>query len=254
MSLKYLWELQELDLALGALAEQHEGTPLRREAEEAAESLIQVEEKLGRAKRELQEQRKTLRRGELDLETITAEHGELNGRLYSGEVKNIKELEQMEIKLSSVKQKQLEQEERLLALMETIESGEELVRELTGEVDGAAAERQGRQRLLDEELSRLDSERSELQKQRDLLAEKIEPGRLRLYGDQARRHQGRGVARVINDICQGCSVFISSAQRGFLYDPQALVFCENCGRLLVRFTEEEARAERAGRVMLLRER
>ena len=39
------------------------------------------------------------------------------------------------------------------------------------------------------------------------------------------------------------SVFISSAQRGFLYDPEALVYCENCGRLLVRFTEEETRTD-----------
>lgn len=245
MSLKLLWDLQELDLSLGALAEQFEGTPLRREAEEAAESLARIEEERGRVKQELQEQRKTLRRGELDLETVTAEHGELNKKLYSGTVKNIKELEQMEIKLGSVKEKQLAQEEKLLSLMEAIESGEERLRDLAGEVDAAVAEHQRRQRLLEEELARIDYEREELQQQRDELAEKIEPARLRLYGDQAQRHQGRGVARVINDICQGCSVFISSAQRGFLYDPQALVYCENCGRLLVRFTEEEAQAERA---------
>jgi predicted nucleic acid-binding Zn-ribbon protein len=128
-------------------------------------------------------------------------------------------------------------------LMEAIEEQEELAHGLTGQRDKAAAERQERQRQLDEELARLRNELDQLQEQRELLAARIEPKQMQLYRDLARRHQGRGLARVINDICQGCSVFISSAQRGFLYDPEALVYCENCGRLLVRFTEEETRTD-----------
>lgn len=243
MSLKRLWKLQELDLAIGALAEKIEHNPLYLEAEEAAERLARAVEDLNRAEQSLKKQRKKLKRGELDLEAITAEYRELHQRLYSGEVKNVKELEQMEIKLRSVKQNQLALEEKLLGLMEAIEEQEELVQNLTGQKDEAAAERQERQRQLDEELARLGGELEKLQKQRDLLAGRIEPGHLELYRDLTRRHQGRGVARVINDICQGCSVFISSAQRGFLYDPRALIYCENCGRLLVRFTEEEIRTE-----------
>lgn len=244
MSLKRLWELQELDLEMGVLAAGLEHNPLHLEAGEAAENLARVEEELDRAEQALREQRKTLRRGELDLETITAENRELRQRLYSGEVKNVKELEQMEIKLRLVEQKQLVLEERLLGLMESMEMQEELIRELNGQKETAAAESRERQRLLDGELARLGAGLKKLQEQRDRLAGRIEPELLELYGELARRHQGRGIARVINDICQGCSVFISSAQRGFLYDPRSPIYCENCGRLLVRFTEEESRAER----------
>lgn len=241
MSLKYLWELQELDLAIGALVEQLEQNPFHLEAEEAAENLERVEEELKLAEQVLKDQQKRLRRGELDLETISAEYGELNRRLYSGETKNVKELEQMEVKLRSVKQKQLTLEEKLLGLMESMEQQEELMGELTSQQDEAAGEMHKRQQLLDEELARLGKELKKLEAQHGQLSAQIEPGRLRLYRNIAERYQGRGVARVINDICQGCRVSISSAQRGFLYDPRTLVYCENCGRLLVRFAEEQSR-------------
>ena len=243
MSLIHLWKLQELDQAIDQLTAKIEQTPLRQDVEEAAENLARVREDLDETKQRLQGKEKKLRRGELDLEAISAERGELNQRLYSGEVKNIKELEQMEIKLDSVKQKQATLEEELLSLMEAIEGQENLKEELTRQEGAALTARDERQQLLDDELAQLGSELAELQEQRDGLAEEIESDRLKLYDDLMLRHQGRGVARVINDICQGCSVFISSAQRGFLYDPQALVYCENCGRLLVRFNEEEAGAK-----------
>ena len=245
MSLILLWELQELDLAIGVLTDKFEGNPLHQEVEDAAARLDRVEEELEQGEQLLQEQRKRLRRGELDLETISAEREELHQRLYSGEVKNIKELEQMEIKLGSVKQKQLAQEEELLSLMEAIEEQEELAVVLTRQKKEGAVELHDWQRRLEEELALLGGELAELQEQRDRLTEQIEPDRLRLYDEMMQRHQGRGIARVINDICQGCSVFISSAQRGFLYDPAALVYCENCGRLLVRFTGEETKAKQA---------
>ncbi len=243
MSLKLLWKLQGIDLAVKDLEDEVENTPLHREAEEAAEHLDELEKALERSARFLREQRKELRRGELDLESITAEHDELHRKLYSGEVKNIKELEQMEIKLRSVKRKQLGVEEVLLGMMESMEEEEQRLNDLTAQRDGAAAELQRRRRRLEEELARLGGELEKLGKQRADLAARIEPQYLERYRELAGRYQGRGLAAVIDDICQGCSVFISSAQRGFLYDPRAMVYCESCGRLLVRFTGEEMLAE-----------
>ena len=101
-----------------------------------------------------------------------------------------------------------------------------------------------RRKSLDDELARLGGELKQLQEERENLAAQIEPQNLERYHDLSERFQGRGVARVINDICQGCSVFISSAQRGFLYDSEALIYCESCGRLLLRFAGEESSAGR----------
>ena len=247
MSLKLLWRLQEIDLAVKDLEDEVENTSLHREAREAAERLDELGVALEKLAQVLGEQRKKLRRGELDLESITAEHGELYRKLYSGEVKNIKELEQMEIKLRSVKQKQLGVEEVLLGMMESMEGQEQQLSDLTAQRDEASAELQRRRQRLEEELARLEGELERLGKQRADLAARIEPQYLERYRELAGRYQGRGLAAVIDDICQGCSVFISSAQRGFLYDPRAMVYCESCGRLLVRFTREEMFAEQGER-------
>lgn len=245
--MKLLWRLQEIDLAVRDLEDEIENTPLHREAGEAEERLAELEGTLVKSEQLIREQRKKLKRGELDLESITAEHGELHRRLYSGEVKNIKELEQMEIKLRSVGQKQLALEEELIGMMESLEEQEQESKDLMVQQGEAAAELQRRRRRLEEELARLGGELERLGEQRADLAARIEPQYLERYRELAGRYQGRGLAAVINDICQGCSVFISSAQRGFLYDPRAMVYCESCGRLLVRFTAEEALAERAER-------
>ncbi len=247
MSLKLLWRLQEIELTVKDLEDEVENTPLHRETGEAEVRLAELGEALEKSDQVLREQRKKLKRGELELESITAEHGELHRRLYSGEVKNIKELEQMEIKLRSVKQKQLGFEEEVLGMMESIEEEERLVRDLTVQQAEAAAELQRRRQRLEEELARLGGELERLGEKCEELAARIEPKYLERYHELAGRYQGRGLATVINDICQGCSVFISSAQRGFLYDPRAMVHCESCGRLLVRFTEEELMAEQEQR-------
>lgn len=242
MSLILLWRLQELDLAIAELEHEMENNPLRGEVESAAEQLKSLEEALAGTEQDLKERRKKLRRGELDLEAISAEHDALDRRLYSGEVKNIKELEQMEIKLRQVKQKRDELEEEILGMMEAIEEQERRAADLAEQQKEAVAELQRRRQRLDEELARLEGEMEKLQEQRRELAAQIEPQLLDRYDELSRRFQGRGLARVVNDICQGCSVFISSAQRGRLYDPRALVYCESCGRLLVRFSDEEAQA------------
>ncbi|HOA36036.1 MAG TPA: hypothetical protein PKV91_06905 [Bacillota bacterium] len=240
MSLKLLWQLQELDLAIEELELEIENNPLRQEVDSAEEQLGNVEEALSGTEQDLKEQRKKLKRGELDLEAISSEHEALHQRLYSGEVKNIKELEQMEIKLRSVKQKQEELEEELLGLMEAIEEQERRAADLAGQQKEISAELQQRRQRLDEELARLGNDMEKLQEQRKELVSQIEPQYLERYRELSRRFQGQALARVINDICQGCSVFISSAQRGHLYDPRAMVYCESCGRLLIRFSEEEA--------------
>jgi predicted nucleic acid-binding Zn-ribbon protein len=244
LSLKMLWELQELDLAIKELEDKIENSPLRGEASEAAEHLEELERSADELEKSIREQRKKLKRGELDLESITAEHSELHQRLYSGEVKNIKELEQMEIKLRSVKKKQLSLEEELLLMMESMEMRQERLDGLKVQQSASAAELIRRRQSLDGELARLGSELEQLQEERRNLAAQIEPQCLERYRALSERFQGRGVARVINDICQGCSVFISSAQRGFLYDPQAMIYCESCGRLLLRFAGEESPAEK----------
>lgn len=243
MQLPLLWDLQELDLAIGRLNEKIEHNPLQEEARNASAALDGARRELAEGEENLKAQRKQLKKLELDLQKISASQDELRRKLYGGEVANVKELEQMEKKLNLVEKNKQALEEETLAQMESVEELELSLQELSGRVAESESARQEKEKQLQDELAHLREEQARLEAERGSLAAKIEPRFLELYDTLCRRHQGRGLARVVNDICEGCSVFISSAQRGFLYNPDAMVYCESCGRLLVKLDREAPAVE-----------
>ena len=99
--------------------------------------------------------------------------------------------------------------------------------------------RQVKETELGEALKRIAAELEQLRRQREELAARIEPRLMERYQLLAQKHRGRALARVTEDICGGCGVFISSAQRGFLFNPEALVYCESCCSLLVKLSDHD---------------
>lgn len=229
-----LWRLQELDQAIARLDEQLKSNPLLLQAAEAREKLGAVSAEHDRAGERLTECQKKLKLRELDLQKAAGSRQALHNRLYGGEVSNVRELEQMEKKLSLLEKEQADIEEEVISLME---SGEELRKtrhDLEQQARQDKLELEKKEDLLRAELDITGREILGLQEERAGIAAAVSSQYLERYRILSHRYQGSGLALVVNDICEGCRVFISSAQRGFLYNPGAMVYCENCGRLLVR--------------------
>ncbi len=238
MDLERVWELQEIDLSIKALEEEAVNTPLREELRSGAENVEQLQAALAGDEEAFKELRKRLKNLELDLQKNTESRLTLRKRLYGGEVANVRELEQMEIKLGLLEKEQNTREEETLELMETIEKRDEQLQVQRQKLQEEEKALQAKEEQLDETLARIEKELTLLRGQREEAAAGIEPQLLERYYLLAQKHQGRALARVIHDICGGCRVFISSAQMGFLYNPQAMVYCESCGRLLVKLSEQ----------------
>lgn len=239
MGLEQLWQLQEIDLAIKALEEEEEHTPLRQELQTATEQVERLRAELAGDEETLKNQRKRLKKLEMDLQKNSDSRAALRKRLYGGEVSNVRELEQMEVKLGLLEKEQQAQEDEALELMEAIESGDA---ELRGKAAGLQEEENNRrvkETELGEALKRIAAGLEQLRRQKEELAARIEPRLMERYRLLAQKHRGRALARVAGDICGGCGVFISSAQRGFLYNPEALVYCESCGRLLVKLSDPD---------------
>jgi uncharacterized protein len=238
MNLELLWKLQEIDLSIKALEEKAENTPLREELREVTENVEQLNSARAEDEESVKELRKRLKSLELDLQKNTENRVALRKRLYGGEVANVRELEQMEVKLGLLEKEQNSREEQTLELMETIESRDEKLKALTHQLQEDQKALQAKERQLAETLDEIEKDLAQLREQREEAAAQIEPQLLERYHLLAQKHQGRALARVIHDICGGCRVFISSAQMGFLYNPQAMVYCESCGRLLIKLSEQ----------------
>ncbi len=237
--LELLLELQEIDLAMADLQEEIECDLLQENVRAAVEKLDELRADLDRQGGRQAEQRKQLRSMEMDLNKIVSDRKGLHQKLYGGEVSNVRELENMEKRLESLKVEQENLEEDIFRLMEQAEDQQEKIAGLKEEAARQEQEVQGEQNRLQQKLNGLDLQLKQLQENRDKLLPRVESKYRDLYLTQCRRHKGKGISRVINDTCESCRVYISLAQRGLLYNPSSIVYCENCGRLLVRSPEPE---------------
>ncbi len=234
MQLKLLWDLQEIDLSIRALEQKIEEAPALSGVKELAEEFEALKRELSEKESLLKDNSKTLKSLEMRAQKIVDDRKELSDTMYGGTVSSIKELEQMQRKMELLAADKKKTEDDILILMESIEEQEGLLEKKVAELDKCKQELENKEATLAEDLDRFKSELASLKEARAKLVEKIETKYINKYNMLAEKHQGEALAKVEDDICGGCRVFISSAHRGHLYNPGAMVYCENCGRLLVR--------------------
>jgi len=224
-----LYRLQEIDLELEA----------KRIAQgEVGERLGQSEE-LEEARRAAEEQRQRLgdfqkkqRQAEWAVEEVRAKLGPLVERLYSGAIKNPKELVGLQQDVDSLKGRQRELEDRVLEAMSSVEEAERGLAEADSSLSDIESRWQGEQESLLRQREDLQREIPELEARRSRQETSIEAEVMRQYDGLRAAHQGRAVAKVERGICQGCRItlpmhVLQRARKG-----NHLVRCTSCERIL----------------------
>lgn len=176
-----------------------------------------------------------LRRGEVDVETVTDRIKKDEARLASGNA-TPKELEQLQHEVESLKKRQLALEEIELEIMVRNEAITERAKILT--TDLASLER-----LKSEINQRLASASSEInnlisskQNDRKSVAAKIEKPLLELYEKIRTTSGGVAAAALIGSKCNGCNLAINVVEMDRIKSlaKDELLRCEECRRILVR--------------------
>lgn len=237
MQLQLLWELQGLDLSIKDLQARIEAAPGLSGVNEAKEQLDNLEKEYAEKEYRLKEDRKKLKQMELEEQAIVDQSKELKDNMYDGKVTSVKELEQMQRRLDHLADNKKVLEENIINAMEVIETVEEELTEMAEQIKQAQDELHDKEKVLEKNQLQYNQELEQLQAQREELVKQIEKKYLDKYLTLAQKHHGKPLARVNDDICGGCRVFIPSAQKGHLYNPSTMVYCENCGRLLVKLEE-----------------
>lgn len=170
---------------------------------------------------------------ELEREQLRTEADEMEAALYSGEIENPRELEEMQSKVEELKRRYADLEEPEIEAAEMLDEWEkqlaeaetvtEKVREEQAETIGALMEEKKRMR------KRIEDVGEEIEKTRERIADEY----LEEY-DRLRRRTGGGlaVAAIRGDECTGCGMQLTSrtqqhARRG------SVVNCPTCGRIVV---------------------
>lgn len=201
--------------------------------------LVRVRDQIVAAEAILGDLQRDLARAEADVEQVRERSRRDNELLNSGSIGDPKQLQNLQHELGSLARRQSDLEDAELEVMERVEGAEAAVTTLMAERDALQADRGPLQQLVDDLNGGIAEEEAQVRQQRDQIAGTIPADLLNLYEKIRADHAGVGAAHLHRGQCEGCRLQLppQELQRLRAADPNEVIRCEECRRILVR-TEE----------------
>jgi uncharacterized protein len=167
---------------------------------------------------------------EADLSTLQSKIARDNTRMFSGQIVDSRELGSLEKELAHLRAQRSDVEERLLDVMQTVETLQSELVAAGTKVEETRSRWDTDRPETEVRITRLTDELQDLRAERESLAAELDPRSIDMY-QRLRKASGHAVSAVSGGICQWCRVAIPSkdlqhARAG------ALVACNNCARIL----------------------
>ena len=176
-----------------------------------------------------------LRRGEVDVETVTDRIKKDEARLASGNA-TPKELEQLQHEVGTLKKRQESLEEIELEIMirsDAITSRSNTLTTDLASLQTLKDEISGRLKTATDEINEVIADKNTA---RNLVANQIEKPLLELYEKIRGNGGGVGAAALVGNKCNGCNLAINAVEMDRIKSlaKDELLRCEECRRILVR--------------------
>ncbi len=195
-----------------------------------SEALVRAQAKLSTAQQHLEELKKKQQSQEWEVDDLGAKIAAAKETLYSGRIKNSKELSSLQHEVSGLEARRRLLEDEALGVMERAEEATASLATMESEFKAAEDEWRNKQKKLAKEIARLKDELSQLKHKQQLVLAEVDPGATQFYY-QLKKQKGQPVARVEQGMCCGCRLSLSTAElqrvRG-----NSLVQCSSCRRIL----------------------
>ena len=175
--------------------------------------------------------RKDLELADASLETRIKE---ADRRLYSGAVKNPKELLDLQNDIASSKKQKDTLDDQLFAAMVTLEEAEAGLNACSDTLLGVEAEWRASQGDLASELTQLEQELSARTAEQTEARAALSATDLAQYDQLRRRKGGVAVVEMEGSMCGACGVRVTAHILQQLSQAEHLARCGNCERILVR--------------------
>jgi len=224
---KQLYQLQEVDLELESTEES-----LRQVASQLGESetVAEARNKLTLERQHLEELARQQRSLEGEIDGIISKLTTAEKELYSGRIRNPKELTNLQHEIDGLKAKRAQLEDKTLEIMGQVELTTKNLAAMNSNLEALEAEWQSQQQQLSAKLEQLKITVSDLKHKQQHQTAEIDPQTNEIY--QGLKKQRRtAVAKVEQGICHGCriSLPVTELQR---VRSGSLVRCSSCGRIL----------------------
>ncbi len=224
---KQLYQLQEVELEI----ESNEQA-LAQIASQLGESqaVARTQTKLKLKQEHLEELGRQQHSAEWEIEDLVNKLTTAEEKLYSGRIKDPKELANLQHEVNGLKARRSQLEDKALEIMDQVELAMASVTTLSNELKELEAEWRRQQQQLSTNMEQLKTTLSDLKHKRQLLSAKIDPQAIEFY-QELKKQKRQAVAKVEQGICRGCRISLPTTElqraRG-----DSLVQCSSCGRIL----------------------
>ncbi|WP_371496781.1 C4-type zinc ribbon domain-containing protein [Kitasatospora sp. NBC_00374] len=237
-----LLDLQAIDSRLDQLAHRRRTLPEHAEIDKAGADHTALKDLVVAAQAQLGDTTREQVKAEQDVEQVRARAARNQQRMDSGAVTSPRDLENLQHETASLAKRQGDLEDVVLEVMERMESAETRVTELTARLEHASVVLKEAETRRDAAFAEIDADAAKVQRDREVVAGAVPADLLKLYTRLREQQGGVGAARLYQRRCEGCRVeFAVSDLNAIKAEPaDAVLRCDNCGRILVRTAESGA--------------
>jgi predicted nucleic acid-binding Zn-ribbon protein len=226
-----LLDLQAIDSVIDRLNQRLAGI---KASLHETEQLIAAREAAQAAEQLVIQRRATRKDLELSNATLTDKIQQAEKRLYSGLVKNPKELLDLQNDIAALKRQKTALDDQLFAAMVAYEEAESASKQHAAEYTQLESDWRASQADLLNEQSQLEAELAQQTQEQAETRALLTAADLALYDQLRRRKGGLAVVELNGSACGGCGVRVTASVIQRLTQREDYARCGNCERMLVR--------------------
>ena len=192
--------------------------------------VVEARTELASEQKRLKELGQQQRFSEGEVDDLSSKIAKLEQELYGGQVKNPKELANLQRDVDGLKARRVQLEDQALGLMEHVEAAEASVADKGGGLKMLEVEWSNQQQRLSADIDRLETTLSGLKHKRQLMTDGIDRMTVEFY-QELRGHKGQAVAKVEQGRCRGCRILLPTTELQQARSGE-LAQCGSCGRIV----------------------
>jgi len=233
-----LLDVQELDTRLAQLAHKRRSLPALARLVELDSQLADLDSALVTSRTAASDLRIEVAKAETDVDQVRTRAARNQQRLDGGQV-GAKDAQALTSELESLAARQAHLEDVELEVMERLEAHEAVLRDLEQAQGALVADRDKVVAERDAGYAELDAEAARVRAERERAADGLDAGLVALYERLRGQLGGSGAAALRGNRCEGCRLDLNGQDLEAIRarPADAVVRCEECGRILVRLTD-----------------
>jgi predicted nucleic acid-binding Zn-ribbon protein len=234
-----LLDLQDLDLQLDQVAHKRKSLPEHEALTELAKEKSVVDREFVTADTEVSDLQREQKKADSDVDQVRQRKARNQQRMDSGQVTSPRDLENLQHEIGSLDRRIADLEDAELEVMEKLEAAEAVQADLRTRADAFAGRQTELEATRDAALKELDEQRASIGDKRATIAAEMPEDLITMYQRLRERNGGIGAAPLVGKRCMGCRMELapSDLSKFKAAAPDAVLRCEECGRILVRTAE-----------------